>query len=200
MVPALSRGFSDANGSWKIICTRLRKARSAGPFASATSSPSTRMAPAVGVIRRKISLPTVDLPQPDFADEAERLAAPHGEAHPVHRLSGSRRQLERAAAHLEMLGEAVHLQKRRGRRARSAGARRAAHLWAAKQATPWRGALRREPGFPCGSGRRRAGSAARRRSRRSVRERGDEAGDFREPRHLRARSAALRHRPSRPRV
>ena len=50
------------------------------------SSPSTRIAPAVGSSSRTSMRATVDLPQPDSPDEAEGLAVPEGEAHAVDRV------------------------------------------------------------------------------------------------------------------
>ena len=44
------------------------------PSTRGTSWPSNTMRPDVGSISRMISRPVVDLPQPDLADEAKRLA------------------------------------------------------------------------------------------------------------------------------
>ena len=68
--------------------------------------PSNSISPAVGLIKRSSVRASVDLPQPEFADDAERLAAVHLEAHAVDR---AHRPL--AAARREMLGEPRHAQQ-----------------------------------------------------------------------------------------
>ena len=59
------RGSRLAYGSWKMICIRRRYGFSAAPLSAVSSSPSNRIEPAVGSMRRRISRPTVVLPQPD---------------------------------------------------------------------------------------------------------------------------------------
>ena len=65
MAPALIRGFNDAYGSWKTICTRLRYGRNCDRDSAVTSTPSSSTCPPVGSIRRMMALAAVDLPQPD---------------------------------------------------------------------------------------------------------------------------------------
>ena len=59
------RGFSDANGSWKTICSLRRMARSSRRPSARRSWPSKRISPASGSIRRSARRARVDLPQPD---------------------------------------------------------------------------------------------------------------------------------------
>ena len=64
------RGFSDSNGSWKIICTRRRKRRRSSlsvMTAMSTISPSCSsiILPELASSSFTISLPVVLLPQPD---------------------------------------------------------------------------------------------------------------------------------------
>ena len=63
--PTVIRGFRLAYGSWKIICIRRRILRSVSPSRRVMSSPSKVIEPAVGLYRRMIVRPVVDLPQPD---------------------------------------------------------------------------------------------------------------------------------------
>ena len=64
MSPADMRGFSDENGSWKIICIWRRYGRIADLPSRVMSWPSSWIAPPVGSIRRSTVRATVDLPQP----------------------------------------------------------------------------------------------------------------------------------------
>src|SRR5215510_3515461 len=63
--PTVIRGFSDAYGSWKMICRSRRRARSDRLSLVVTFFPSNHTSPAVGSIRRRMHRPVVDLPQPD---------------------------------------------------------------------------------------------------------------------------------------
>src|SRR5713226_334235 len=65
MLPTVIRGFSDAYGSWKIICIRRRILRICSPPSFVSSIPSNRTSPAVGLYSWRIARPVVDLPQPD---------------------------------------------------------------------------------------------------------------------------------------
>ena len=59
------RGLSELMGSWKIICMRVRRLRSAAPFCFVSSTPSSSIEPLVGSTMRMSALPVVDLPHPD---------------------------------------------------------------------------------------------------------------------------------------
>src|SRR5271154_2660044 len=59
------RGFSEANGSWKMICMSRRSAPSALPSSPVTLRPSSHTSPELGSISRRIHRPVVDFPQPD---------------------------------------------------------------------------------------------------------------------------------------
>ena len=63
--PIVMRGFSDAYGSWKIICIRRRMRRSSSPPRRVTSVPSKMIVPAVASTSRITARAKVDLPQPD---------------------------------------------------------------------------------------------------------------------------------------
>jgi hypothetical protein len=65
MVPTVCRGFSDENGSWKIICMSRRSGRSRPCRMCVMSWPSKMTDPPVGSSSRVISRPAVDLPHPD---------------------------------------------------------------------------------------------------------------------------------------
>src|SRR5437773_2900379 len=65
MLPTVIRGFSDAYGSWKIICIRRRILRICSPPSFVSSVPSNFTSPAVGLYSCRIARPVVDLPQPD---------------------------------------------------------------------------------------------------------------------------------------
>ena len=84
--PTEWRGFSEAYGSWKIICIRWRSGRSSFSPMWVMSVPSKTILPPVGSYRRSRARPTVDLPQPGLADEPERLAAFDQERDAVDRL------------------------------------------------------------------------------------------------------------------
>ena len=75
--PTVMRGLSEAYGSWKIICIRRRNGRIADCDACEMSWPSNTMRPAVGSSSRITSRASVDLPQPDFAHQADGLAGKH---------------------------------------------------------------------------------------------------------------------------
>src|SRR5206468_3132413 len=61
----LSRGFSEAVGSWKTIWRSRRWRRSGSSRSAVRSTSAKRTRPAVGSTRRRIRRATVDLPQPD---------------------------------------------------------------------------------------------------------------------------------------
>src|SRR5687767_14091827 len=65
MLPTFIRGFSDAAGSWKMICISRRNARKSRLFMAVTSRFSNFTSPLVGSIKRRMHRPAVDLPQPD---------------------------------------------------------------------------------------------------------------------------------------
>ena len=70
------RGLRLLNGSWNTTCTRRRmRPQLAGAAGCRCARRRARPRPAVGSISRRIALPTVDLPQPDLADQRQRLAA-----------------------------------------------------------------------------------------------------------------------------
>ena len=62
--PTVLRGFSDANGSWKIICISRRSARSSPPCAWVMSWPSNSIVPSVASYRRITTRASVDFPHP----------------------------------------------------------------------------------------------------------------------------------------
>ena len=64
IAPTERRGFSDAYGSWKIICTSRRSGRRRRSGHWLMSCPSYEIVPLVGVRRRVISRAVVDFPQP----------------------------------------------------------------------------------------------------------------------------------------
>src|SRR5262245_8098014 len=63
--PTVILGFSDAYGSWKMICISFRSARSERLSSAVTLRPWKLTSPDVGSISRRIERPVVDLPQPD---------------------------------------------------------------------------------------------------------------------------------------
>ena len=62
--PTVLRGFSDAYGSWKIICMSRRRSRSSPPFRCVMSRPSNSIVPSVTSNSRMTTRASVDLPQP----------------------------------------------------------------------------------------------------------------------------------------
>ncbi len=62
--PIVFRGFSDAYGSWKIICMSRRSSRSSLPLSVVMSWPSNQILPSVGSNSRITTRASVDLPQP----------------------------------------------------------------------------------------------------------------------------------------
>ncbi|MCY1364580.1 hypothetical protein D9M69_513900 [compost metagenome] len=65
MSPAVRRGFSEAYGSWKMICRSRRRWRIAFAGRVSSSSPFSRTEPEVGSTSRITDLAVVVLPQPD---------------------------------------------------------------------------------------------------------------------------------------
>ena len=160
MVSAFRRGLSEAKGSWKIICTRLRNARKASPRACVTSVPSMRITPALGSIRRKISLPTVDFPQPD--SPTRQSVSPRASV----KLTPSTARKTRPGA-LQQAAAPVSKCFARPSTSRSGllaggssrGDAHAAARSATKQATPWPGAISAKRGL---SRRQRSSASAQR--------------------------------------
>ena len=72
--PTVRRGLSDRNGSWKIICTSRRCARSAAPRRRWTSTSPKRTRPLSGRSSPTTVRASVDLPQPDSPTSADHLA------------------------------------------------------------------------------------------------------------------------------
>ena len=68
--PTFMRGLSEANGSWKIICMRLRCSRNSPWPSLSTSTPSSSTEPESGSTSRSTERPVVDLPQPDSPTSA----------------------------------------------------------------------------------------------------------------------------------
>ncbi len=93
-----------------MICICWRKGRSSVLPRRVMSRPSRRSVPAVGSIRRRMVRPTVVLPQPELADEAQGLARLDREAHVVDGVDLADRAAQQALAHGEVLLEAVDLQ------------------------------------------------------------------------------------------
>ena len=91
MSPTVMRGFSDVYGSWKTIWMSRRSRRSSRPFQAYMSPPSKHGLPAVGSSSRMSSRPSVDLPQPGLADDAERLPGVQVEVDAVDGLDVRRR-------------------------------------------------------------------------------------------------------------
>ena len=112
--PTVITGLSEVIGSWKIIEMSLPRMRSIS--ASVRSSrfvPSSRTAPPAirpgGLeIRRRIGQRGHALAAAGFADDAQRLTAPHGVGHAVDRP-------DHAGRREEMRLEIVDLQQRLGR-------------------------------------------------------------------------------------
>ena len=64
MFPTVFRGFSEAYGSWKIICMSRRISRSFFPFSRVMSWPLKYCFPSVASYRRMTTRASVDFPQP----------------------------------------------------------------------------------------------------------------------------------------
>ena len=96
--PTVMRGLSDAYGSWKTICMRAAQRRMRrGRAAESGRRRRTRRWPAVGSMQaQQTARPSVVLPQPLLADEAERLAARDREADAVDGLHAARWPSRRA--------------------------------------------------------------------------------------------------------
>ena len=101
--PIGERGSSDAKGSWKMICIRLRNGLSSAPLSRVMSEPSNVIVPDVGSIRRRMSRPIVVLPQPDSPTRPKRLAAPHLEVDTVDGVDLGHRAAQDAALDREEL-------------------------------------------------------------------------------------------------
>ena len=64
MSPAVMRGLSEENGSWKMICICRRYGRNSPFDRPMISVPSTLIDPSVGSVSRSTARPAVVLPQP----------------------------------------------------------------------------------------------------------------------------------------
>ena len=73
--------------------------------------PSKRTVPAVGAMRSISRRAVVDLPQPDFADDAQRLAGVEREADAVDGPHGAAGAAEQAALQGEVLHQALDLER-----------------------------------------------------------------------------------------
>ena len=171
--PPSCAGSSDANGSWKMIWARRRKARRFACERPMTSSPSKWMVPAVGSTRRSRLRPTVVLPRARLADESESLAALDVEGDVVDRLDVVPDPREQAALGRKPGPEMADLDQRGSHQARPGGdlaPAPAAHqvLAAAGFRAPaaWHRRRRgRSSGSAGGSGSRAAGGAGSARCR-----------------------------------
>ena len=83
MSAADMRGFNDENGSWKIICIWRRSGAVAVLPRRVTSLPAITIDRRSARMRRITVRATVDLPQPELADQPQRLARADREADPV---------------------------------------------------------------------------------------------------------------------
>ena len=75
--PTRLRGFSDAYGSWKIICISRRNGRSSRRDSVVMSSPPKRTVPARRLVQPHEQPAERRLAAAGLADDAERLAAPN---------------------------------------------------------------------------------------------------------------------------
>ena len=83
--PTRLRGFSDANGSWKIICIWRRSGRSSRRDRPTSSSPRNRTDPDVGVRQLEDRPAQRRLAAAGFADQTECFAFAQGQADAVDR-------------------------------------------------------------------------------------------------------------------
>ena len=117
--PTVCRGFSEAYGSWKMICRSWRSGRSARRPACVMSRPSNTILPAVGSSSRTSIRPVVVLPQPDSPTRPSVSPGAHVEVEPVDR-PHQRRWRRSPCAYREVLGQPAHLQQRLAARGSSA--------------------------------------------------------------------------------
>ena len=96
-----------------MICMSRRSARSASPPSCPTSLPSNQTWPELGSISRRMQRPVVDLPQPELAHQAERLALADVEAHAVDGMHPIDLAREDAAGNREVLLEIADGEQRR---------------------------------------------------------------------------------------
>ena len=109
-----------------MICIRRRYGLSAAPLSAVMSSPSKRIVPAVGSMRRRSRRPTVVLPQPDSPTRPSVSPRRISKLTPSTAWTMADRPLQDAAADREVLDEVAHLDQRRpaaGRRGPSARVR-----------------------------------------------------------------------------
>ena len=121
-----------------MICMSRQSARSAAPDNAVTFLPSNQTSPEVGSISRRMQRPVVDLPQPDFADEAQGLAGSDLEAHPIDRVHALDLARQQPASDREFLDEIGDAQQRLGHR-KQLTARSVAPAKAGGQGKRWKG-------------------------------------------------------------
>ena len=103
-------GLSEPNGSWKTICTLLRYSRDARRGSlRRTSTPSTRICPAVGCSSRAMQRAIVLLPLPDSPTSA--MISPRSSRRST-ALSGTDACAGEEAADLEVLGQSAQADHR----------------------------------------------------------------------------------------
>ena len=90
MAPTFLRGLSEANGFWNTNWTRRRNRCASPRGGSSASTPSSISVPSVGGSTRPTRRPSVDLPDPELADDRERAALGDVERHAAHRGAGVR--------------------------------------------------------------------------------------------------------------
>src|ERR671910_172628 len=90
--PTVLRGFSEANGSWKIICISRRSPRRSPPFTWVMSRPSNSIDPSVASYKRINTRASVDFPDPLLEQDPPGDREPLAEAaDPDERRLGRRR-------------------------------------------------------------------------------------------------------------
>ena len=107
--PTDMRGLSELNGSWKTICICRRSGRMSRWLSACRSLPSKRMPPSLRSSRSR-ARPSVVLPEPDFADQPDRVAFAQRDADAVDRLHVADGPAQHAALDREMHLEVVEPQ------------------------------------------------------------------------------------------
>ena len=112
-MPIVFRGFSDAYGSWKIICMSRRSPRSSLPLSAVMSWPSNQILPSVGIEQPHHDARERGLAASGLADQAERLAGIDLEVHTVDRVHvADLCWIRDAAGDREVLLDALDLDER----------------------------------------------------------------------------------------
>jgi hypothetical protein len=111
IAPTVMRGFSDANGSWKMICMSRRRRACRALSSAVTSLPSNQTSPDGRLDEAQDATAGRGLAAARFPDEPQRFSRREVEAHPVDRVDPLDLALEQPPLDGKLLDEVADLEQ-----------------------------------------------------------------------------------------